>query len=73
MENFIPVTSASKPFNTLTKLERPVFNYDFKKYEALRNQIFSTEKELFLRFCRCCLKKKDLLLKENGFEIGIIS
>lgn len=32
MENTFPITSVSKPFNPLTKTERPLFNYDFKKY-----------------------------------------
>lgn len=32
MDNAFPVTSVSKPFNTLTKSDRPLFNYDFKKY-----------------------------------------
>lgn len=43
--------------------EKQLTSYDFKKYEPIRNQILKGDKERFLRFCRCCLKKKDLLLK----------
>lgn len=38
------------------------YAYQYRKYEKLRNR-FKNEKERYLRFCRCCLKKKDLLLK----------
>ena len=30
-------------------------------------------KESFLRLCRSSFKKKDILFKENEFEIGVIS
>jgi hypothetical protein len=28
---------------------------------------------MFIRLCRCGLKKKDILLKDNEVEVGIIS
>lgn len=56
-----------------TRSERPTIEYNFKKYERLRNQYFKNDKERYLRFCRCCLKRKDLLIKEGELEVGLIS
>ena len=36
--------------------------FQFKKYESLRNH-YGSKKELFIRFCRCSLRKKDIILK----------
>ena len=35
--------------------------------------MYRDSRELFLRFSRCSLKKKDLLMKENELEIGLIT
>lgn len=48
------------------------FNFKFKKYETLRNKLWNKNKEEWYRLTRCALKKKDILFKENEFEIGII-
>lgn len=53
-------------FNSDTKLR-------FNNYEDLFSELKPNNKELFIRLCRCALKKKDILLKENELEIGIIT
>ena len=45
----------------------------FNNYEDLWSELRPASKELFVRLCRCGLKKKDILFKENELEVGIIS
>jgi hypothetical protein len=45
----------------------------FSNYEDLYEELKPNNKELFIRLCRCGLKRKDILLKENELEIGIIT
>lgn len=45
----------------------------FRQYEDLFCELKPNNKELFIRLCRCGLKKKDILFKENELEIGVIS
>lgn len=40
-------------------------NLKYNNYEDLYIELKPINKELFIRLCRCGLKKKDILLKEN--------
>ena len=54
------------PFTSSTKLR-------FNNYEDLWSELRPANKELFVRLCRCGLKRKDILFKENELEVGVIS
>jgi hypothetical protein len=53
----------------ITTNDVQVFSNDkrlrFNNYEDLYLELRPNNKELFIRLCRCGLKKKDILLKDN--------
>lgn len=41
--------------------------------EEFQQYFIKMPRESYIRFCRSCLKNKELLYKENELEIGVIS